>query len=95
MSSNILLGGSLSMQDANTPTRTGQRVTTESEIANIISPFIGLIIYIEDQNKFVYVKSLKSKKIGILEIKDALVDEYEPLVDKTNEEINLNWNEVL
>lgn len=82
------------MSGANTPTRVGQRVATESDIANISSPFIGLIIYIEDKNEFVYVKSLKSKKIGVMEIKDALVDEYEPLVDKTNE-TNLNWNEVL
>lgn len=92
MSNNILIGGSLSLSEANTPTRTGQRVATEDEIANISSPFIGLVIYIEDQDRFVYVKSLKSKKIGVLEIKNALVDEYVPLV---SESVNLNWNEVL
>lgn len=54
-----------------------------------------MIIYIEDTDKFVYVKSLKSKKIGKIEIQNALIDEYETLVSKTNEEINLNWNEVL
>lgn len=91
MQNNILLGGSLAMQNANTPTRVGQRVSTESEIANISAPFIGLIIYIEDQDKFVYVESLKSKKVGIIEIKDALVDEYKPLVEKPK----LTWNEVL
>lgn len=95
MSSNIILGGSLSMSKTNTPTREGQRVITESEIANVSAPFVGSIVYIEDRDTFVYVKSLKSKKIGNFEIKDALIDEYKPLVVKTNEEINLNWNEVL
>jgi hypothetical protein len=70
-------------------------VETESEIANIGTPYRGMIIYIADQDLYVSVKTLKSKKIGRLEIKNALVDKYEPLVDKTSEEINLNWNEVL
>ena len=95
MSSNVLLSGSLAMSNTNTPTRAGQKVASESEIASIETPVIGMIIYIEDKDKFVYVKSLKSKKIGKIEIKNALIDEYEPLVSKTNEEINLNWNEVL
>ena len=89
------MSGSLQLSSTNTPTRDGQRVITESDIANIKTPYVGMIIYIEDTDKFVYVKSLKSKKIGKIEIKNALIDEYEPLVSKTNEEINLNWNEVL
>ena len=95
MSSNIILSGSLSMSGTNMPTRAGQRVITESEITNISAPFIGSIVYIEDKDTFVYVKSLKSKKIGNFEIMDALVDEYKPLAVNTNDEINLNWNEVL
>jgi hypothetical protein len=38
------------MQSPNTPTREGQRVATESDITKINSPFIGLIIYVEDQD---------------------------------------------
>lgn len=85
------------MSSTNTPTREGQRVTTESDIANISSPFIGLIIYIEDQDSFVYVKSLKSKQIGNFEIKDALIDEYESFesntLDNKLSEI-FSWEEV-
>ena len=44
------------------------------------------IIYIEDQGSFVYVKSLKSRKVGNFEIKDALIDQYENL--------SSNWIEV-
>ena len=74
------------MKDTNTPTRSGQRVATESDIANIPTPFVGAIIYIEDQDSFVYVKSLKSRKVGNFEIKDALIDQYENL--------SSNWIEV-
>ena len=81
------------MSNTNTPTRAGQKVATESEIASIETPVIGMIIYIEDEDKFVYVKSLKSKKIGKIEIQNALVDQYETLVK--GEALDLNWNNVL
>lgn len=81
------------MSNTNTPIRAGQRVTTESEIASISNPSIGEIIYIEDTGTFVYIKSLKSKKVGKLEIKNALVDQYEKLVK--GDDLDLNWNEVL
>lgn len=90
--SNVSLGGSLSLTTNNTPTRVGERITTESEIATIPAPYIGLVIYIEDKDQFVYVKSLKSKKIGSIEIKNALVDKYEPL---SSGETNLNWIDVV
>lgn len=93
MSSNVLLSGSVAMSNTNTPTRAGQKVATESEIASIETPVIGMIIYIEDTDKFVYVKSLKSKKIGKIEIQNALVDQYETLVK--GEALDLNWNNVL
>ena len=93
MSSNVLLSGSVAMSNTNTPTRAGQKVATESEIASIETPVIGMIIYIEDEDKFVYVKSLKSKKIGKIEIQNALVDQYETLVK--GEALDLNWNNVL
>lgn len=93
MSNNVILSGSISMSASNTPTRDGQRVATESEIMNIESPSIGQIVYIEDQDIFVYIKSLKSRRVGNFEIKDAAVDEYYPII--VNQDINLNWNEVL
>lgn len=74
------------MSQANTPTRDGTRVKSESDIANIQLPYVGMVIYIEDDDTFVYVKSLKSRKIGNFEIKDALVDKYDLLTT--------NWIEV-
>lgn len=88
---NVQLSGSIVQSGQDIPTRIGQRVETESEITKIGTPFRGMIIYIADQDSFVYVKSLKSKKIGNFEIKNALIDEYYPLSGGTN---NLKWNEV-
>lgn len=76
MSSDVLVSGSLQMSTVNTPTREGQRIATESDIVNIKTPYIGLIIYIEDQDKYVYVKSLKSKRVGNFEIQNAQINEY-------------------
>lgn len=92
MSNNVIIQGSLQLSGNDLPTRVGQRVESEDQIANIVAPFVGLVVYIKDQDSFVYVKSLKSKKIGNIEIKNALVDEYKPLL---NGDSNLNWNEVL
>jgi hypothetical protein len=80
MSNNVLINGSIAMRTVNTPTRVGQRVSTESDIVNINTPFIGMIIYIEDQDSFVYVKSLKNDDSGIFEIENALINEYAPFV---------------
>lgn len=76
MSNEVLVSGSLQMSTVNTPTREGQRIATESDIVNIKTPYIGLIIYIEDQDKYVYVKSLKSKRVGNFEIQNAQINEY-------------------
>lgn len=92
MSNNVIIQGSLQLSGNDLPTRVGQRVESEDQISNIVAPFVGLVVYIKDQDSFVYIKSLKSKKIGNIEIKNALVDEYKPLL---NGDSNLNWNEVL
>ena len=82
MSSNVIMSGSLQLSSTNTPTRDGQRVITESDIANIKTPYVGMIIYIEDADKYVYVKSLKSKMVGTFEILNAQVDQYHEVFPK-------------
>lgn len=88
MSSNISIKGSLSLSQVNTPTRAGERVTTESEIFNIETPYIGMIVYIEDQDKYVSVKTLKSKKVGFKVVENAQVNTYEPLITTSGESSN-------
>lgn len=88
MSSNISIKGSLSLSQVNTPTRSGERVATESEISSIETPYIGMIIYIEDQDKYVSVKTLKSKKVGFKVVENAQVNTYEPLITTSGESSN-------
>ena len=91
---NIQLTGSIVQNGTDTPTRVGQRVETEEDIKNIGTPYRGMIIYIADQDSFVYVKTLKSKEIipGV-QVDQALVDEYVPL--QTGGTVTLNWNDVV
>jgi hypothetical protein len=39
-----------------------------------------MIVYIEDQDKYVSVKTLKSKKVGFKVVENAQVNTYEPLI---------------
>ena len=86
MSNKVTMTGSITMSQVNTPTRDGTRVKSKSDISNVQLPHVGMIIYIEDDDSFIYVKSLKSRKIGNFEIKNALIDEEELLTT--------NWIEV-
>ena len=88
---NFIIDGSISLSTPNTPTRAGQRISSLAEIETIPTPSIGMIVFVEDIDKFIYVISLKSQKVGIFEIENAVIDEYEFLV----KDVNLNWNEVL
>lgn len=88
----ISINGSIAQSGQDVPTRTGQRVESESQIASISNPYRGMIIYIADSDSYVYVRTLKSKKIGNFEIKNALVDEYVPFSGGGG--VTLNWNEV-
>jgi hypothetical protein len=74
MSNDFIIDGSISISNVNTPTRAGQRISSLAELETISTPFIGMIVFVEDIDKFIYVKSLKSQKSGIFEINDALVD---------------------
>lgn len=90
----INIGGSLSLTVNNTPTRIGQRVPNYEDVYNISAPFIGMIVYVENEDSFVYIKSLKSSWWGTIEIKNSMVQDYAPLLSKEGE-FNLKWNDVL
>lgn len=61
----------------NTPTRVGDRIATISEIINIPNPWKGMLVFVEDENLYYIITSLKAKKAGPITIPDALVDTYE------------------
>lgn len=77
---NFIIDGSISFSNSNIPTRSGQRISSLLELETIPTPSVGMLIYVEDQNKFIYPTSLKSKKVGKLEISDATIAQYEDLI---------------
>ncbi|MBO5792898.1 MAG: hypothetical protein J6S54_10575 [Lentisphaeria bacterium] len=64
---------------ANTPLDARCRVNTLAEISNITLPYVGLITYCLETQKYYRITKLKSKQIGALTVPDAAVDAFEPL----------------
>ena len=77
----IFVSGPLSPSGKNVPLDARTRISTIEAVTNIELPFIGMIFYVQDEAKFYVVKSLKSKKVGAIELPNMLVNEYEELID--------------
>ena len=81
MSDRLVVSGSLVPSGKNQPLDARTRIATIANVETIEMPFVGMIFYVEDETKFYKVLSLKNKKVGPIELKDALVDTYEELID--------------
>ena len=75
----LVIGGGIKPSTKNTPGDIRTRVNLIADIESIPLPFVGMIFYVEEDQNFYVVKSLKGKKVGIVNIPDSLIDEYEPL----------------
>ena len=77
----------------NMPMDVRTRIESINEVESIPNPFIGMIFYVIDEDRFYVVKTLKSKTIGVMIITNAVIDKYEPLnqglvtVDELQEEL--------
>lgn len=83
------LSDSIVISKTDTPTREGTRLNSIDELSIVPNPYVGMLIFIDDVDKFIYVKSLKSKVVGGIVINNAIVDEYEYLQDDS-----FTWTEV-
>ncbi len=77
----VVVNGSLIPSVKNVPLDYRTRVATIEDIANIEVPFIGMIVYVEQEGKFYVIKTLKSKQVGPVEVENSVVDEFEELID--------------
>lgn len=75
----IATAGGMRPTTANTPIDTRCRVNDESDIYSIPLPYLGMIVYVVDSDKYYQVSKLKSANIGPLVIEDAAVEEFEEL----------------
>ena len=76
----IVVSGSLMPSAKNIPLDDRTRVATYDDLFKIELPFKGMIVFVEDVEKFYVVKKLKAKTIGPANIEDSLVDEVEELI---------------
>lgn len=72
----IIVADSLKPSGRNKPLDVRTVVNTESEILQIPVPFVGMIVYVKDTEKYYSIKSLKASAIGI---ENSAVERYEPL----------------
>ena len=90
----IIASGGLIVSTTDTPTRVGERIWTLDEMESIPNPSVGQIVYVRSEDRYYSIKTLKSKELGGLEVHDALVDTYEPLikVDTAKLEVKVEEN---
>jgi hypothetical protein len=81
MDNNTIVNGSLIPSTKNAPLDARTRISTIAEVENISVPFVGMIFYVEDEQQFYKVLSLKAKKVGPVTTQNALIDEYELLIN--------------
>ena len=82
MDNKVITSGGLIPSTINTPIDVRTRVNTVNDIYNINLPYVGMIVYVIDEDKYYKVKSLKALEItGVTDIiiDDALVDTFEEL----------------
>ena len=89
----IIASGGLIVSTTDTPTRVGSRIWSLEEMPDIPNPSVGQIVYVRSEDRYYSIKSLKSKVYGGLEVHDAMVDTYEPLVKVDTAKLELRVEE--
>ena len=75
----IITGGGLKPSTVDTPSDIRTRINTIEDMKDIPLPYIGMMVYVIDEDEFYKVKSLKAKTVGPIEVDNAVVDEYEKI----------------
>lgn len=76
----IIANDGFKISSKNTPMDIRTRLESISEVELVPNPFVGMIFYVMDEDKFYVVKKLKDRVIGTMVITDALIDEFEPFI---------------
>ena len=72
----IMSKGPLRPNRTNTPLDSRTRINTIADMASIPNPYIGMLVYVIDEDKYYKVKTLKASNLGVA---NSLVDTYEVL----------------
>lgn len=77
MSNKIISSGGFVPSSTDTPIDLRIRVQSIDDIYDIELPYVGMIVYVIDEDKYYKIKTLKAKEVGITSIENALVDTFE------------------
>lgn len=75
----IIAADGFKISKTNTPTREGERIATLADITNrekVPNPFVGMLIFVEDEQAHYVVLELGSDKIGGIEVSNVVVSKY-------------------
>ena len=72
----IMTSGPFIPNEKNIPLDSRTRINTIADMASIPLPYVGMLVYVIDEDKYYKVKTLKASNLGIA---DSLVDTYEVL----------------
>ena len=89
----ILLNGPLQSSKPDTPPLNGSRVQRKEDIEALQNPYVGQAVYVVEEGKTYYVRSLKSKVIGGIEVPNAAVDSYSDVFEEIDIESRVYYDE--
>ena len=73
----IMSKGPFRPNRTNTPLDSRTRINTIADMASIPLPYVGMLVYVIDEDKYYKVKTLKASNLGVA---NSLVDTYEVLL---------------
>ena len=80
MNNKIISSGGFVPSSTDTPLDVRTRVQSVDDIYNIDLPYVGMIVYVIDENKYYKIKTLKAKEAGIALIENSSVDTFEEFI---------------
>ena len=86
----IITSGGLKPSTVDTPSDIRTRINTIEDMELIPLPYIGMLVYVIDEDEFYIVKSLKSKPNGPIELSNAVVDKFEKYYQIPNYDFEIN-----
>ena len=78
----IVTSGAIRPSEKNTPTDARCRVATKADMESIPLPAVGLLVYVEDEQKFYVVGGLKANSMGVANMQVDMSRVF-PLVTST------------
>lgn len=81
----LIANGGLKISTIDTPADVRTRIETISDVTEIPLPYVGMLFYVKDEDKYYKVKSLGSKIVSGKEIANMIIDQFEEFVSGSSQ----------